>query len=89
MRAKTEMIAFQDVSTTPNSHFNEQPYSGILSERFAIVLCGLGVAVFAIPILVVIQVLSGLYRGCVSIYQLLNGSELGKLDNIWVTVANR
>ncbi len=76
------MIAFQDASTNPNTHFNEQPHSGILSERFAIVFCGLGVAVFAIPILVVIQVLSGLYWGGVSVYQLLNGSELGKLDDI-------
>lgn len=82
MRAKTEMIAFQEASTTPNSHLNEQPYSGILSERFAIVLCGLGVAVFALPILVMIQVLSGLYWGCVSVYQLLSGSELGKLNDI-------
>jgi hypothetical protein len=82
MRAKTEMLAFQDASTNPNSHFNEQPYSGILSERFAIVFCGVGVAVFALPILVVIQVLSGLYWGGVSVYQLLNGSEFDKLDNI-------
>jgi hypothetical protein len=82
MRAKTKMIAFQDASTTPNSQFNDQPHSGILSERFAIVFCGLGVALFAIPILVVIQVLSGLYRGGVSVYQLLSGSEVGKLDDI-------
>lgn len=82
MRAKTEMIAVQETSTNPNSLFNEQPYSGLVSERFAIAFCGLSVALFAIPILVVIQVLSGLYWGGVSVYQLLNGSELGKLDNI-------
>ena len=82
MRAKTEMIAFQDASTNPKLHGDEQHHSGILSERFAILLCGLGVAVFALPILVVIQVLSGLYWGSVSIYQLLSGSELGKLDDI-------
>lgn len=76
------MIAFQEASTTPKSHLNEQPYSGILPERFAIVFCGLVVGVFTIPILVVMQVLSGLYWGCVSVYQLLNGSELGKLNDI-------
>ncbi|HEY9832528.1 MAG TPA: hypothetical protein V6D26_18220 [Stenomitos sp.] len=76
------MIAFQEASTTPNTDCNEQPHSGILSERFAIVFCGLSVAVFALPILVVIQVLSGLYWGGVSVYQLLSGSELGKVDDL-------
>lgn len=76
------MIAFQDASTNPNLHRDDHNHSGILSERFAIVFCGLSVAVFALPILVVIQVLSGLYWGGVSVYQLLHGSELGKLDDI-------
>ncbi|HEY9611988.1 hypothetical protein [Allocoleopsis sp.] len=80
MRAKPEMIALQETSTTQKRHFNEQPYPGLLSEKSAIVLCGLGVAMFAIPILVVIQVLSGLYWGGVSVYQLLSGFAVDKLD---------
>jgi hypothetical protein len=82
MRAKTQMIALQDASTTPQSNFNQQPYAGILSERAAIILCGLGVALFALPILVAMQGLSGLYWGGVSVYQLLSGSDLGKIDDI-------
>jgi hypothetical protein len=82
MRAKTEMIALQEASTTQTSNFNEQPHSGILSEKSAIALCGLGVAVFAIPILVVIQIVSGLYWGGVSVYQLVSGSGLDKIGDI-------
>ena len=82
MRVKPEMIAIQETSTTQNSYCNEQPYSGILSEKSAIILCGLGVAMFAIPILVIIQVVSGLYWGGTSIYQLLSGSAVDKLDAI-------
>ena len=76
------MIALQETSTTQKRHFNEQPYAGILSEKSAIILCGLGVAMFAIPILVIIQVVSGLYWGGTSIYQLLSGSAVDKLDAI-------
>jgi ligand-binding sensor protein len=76
------MIALQNAPTTHKSDLKAQPQSGILSERSAIVLCGLGVAVFAIPILVVIQVLSGLYRGGTIVYQLLNGSGFDNMDEI-------
>lgn len=76
------MIALQNASTTSQSKFNQQPYAGILSERSAIILCGLVVALFAVPILVAMQGLSGLYWGGVSVYQLLSGSELGKMDDI-------
>lgn len=82
MRAKPEMIALQETTITQKSQVNEQPYPGILSEKSAIIICGLGVAMFAIPILVVIQVLSGLYWGGVSIYQLLSGCAVDKLDVI-------
>ncbi len=76
------MIALQEASTTSKSNFNEQPHRGILSEKSAIVLCGLGIAVFAIPILVVIQVVSGLYWGGASVYQLLSGSGLDKIGDV-------
>lgn len=74
MKGESEMIALQDACTTEQSNFKAQPTSGLLSERAAIVICGLGVAVFAIPILVVIQALSGLFWGGVTVYKLLNGS---------------
>lgn len=82
MRVKTAMIALQEASTSKKSNFNDQPHTGVLSEKSAIVLCGLGVAVFAIPVLVVIQVLSGLYKGGSSVYQLLSGCGLEKMDDI-------
>ncbi|MEW6494005.1 MAG: hypothetical protein AB1589_16055 [Cyanobacteriota bacterium] len=76
------MIALQEASTTQKRKFNDQSYSGILSEKSAIVLCGLGVAIFAVPILVVIQIISGFYWGGVSVYQLLSGSDIDKLENL-------
>jgi hypothetical protein len=82
MRVKTEMIALQQTSTTTQNNFVEQQHSGILSEKSAILLCGVGVAMFAIPVLVVIQVISGLYWGGVSVYELLNGAGLDKINEI-------
>lgn len=76
------MIALQNAPITAQSHLNAQPQSGILSERAAIVLCSLSVAVFAIPILVVIQILSGLYWGGVTVYQVLNGSGFDGTDEL-------
>lgn len=74
------MVALQEVSTTHTRSFNDGSYSGILSERSAILICGLGIAIFAVPILVVIHIISGLYWGGVSVYQLLSGSGIDKLD---------
>lgn len=76
------MIALQEASTTHKINFHDRPHQGILSEKSAIVLCGLGVAVFAIPILVVIHIVSGLYWGGVSVYQLLSDSGFDKMGNI-------
>ncbi|HEY9634074.1 MAG TPA: hypothetical protein V6D14_11735 [Coleofasciculaceae cyanobacterium] len=67
------MIALQNAPITSQNRLKDQPQSGILSEKSAIVICSLAVATFAIPVLVVIQVLSGLYWGGVTLYQLLNG----------------
>lgn len=80
MELETNMIALQEASTTQKRNFNEQSYSGILSEKSAIWLCGLGIAIFAVPILVVIHIISGLYWGGVSVYQLLSGAGISKLD---------
>lgn len=74
------MIALQEASTTHRRNFNEQSYSGILSEKSAIILCGLGIAIFAVPILVVIHIISGFYWGGVSVYQLLSGAGIDKLE---------
>ena len=82
MKAKTEMIALQEASTTQTSRYSEPAYSGILSEKSAILLCGLGVAVFAIPVLVIIHILSGLYRGVTSVYQLLGGVQFDLMDDM-------
>lgn len=54
----------------------QQSQSGILPERFAIVVCGLLIAVAAIPILVVIQALSALFWGTTTVFRLLNGKGL-------------
>jgi hypothetical protein len=53
-----------------------KPQSAILPERFAIVFCGLLVAVVAIPLLVVIQVLSALFWGTTTVFRLLKGEGL-------------
>lgn len=50
--------------------------SSILPEKFAIILCSLIVAVFAIPVLVIIHIVSALFWGIVTVLQLLNGKGL-------------
>ncbi len=50
--------------------------SAILPEKFAIILCGLIVAVFAIPIFVIIHILYALFWGIVTVFQLLSGKGL-------------
>jgi hypothetical protein len=81
MNPETKMIAL-DVSSPDQSNLKTPPKSGLLSERSAIVICSLGVAVFAIPVLVVIQILSSFYWGGFTLYQLLNSSEFNDIDNI-------
>ena len=79
------MIALNNnVSATHKVISDVKPQSGILSEQAAIALCSLGVAVFAIPILVVIQICSGLFWGGMTVYQLLNGSGFNNLDEVWL-----
>lgn len=77
------MIALENTSTIGQNNCNQQSdQTGLISEKSAIVLCGLGVAVFALPILVVIQALSGLFWGSVSVYKLLNGSDFASRDEV-------
>lgn len=54
----------------------EKHQSAILPEKFAIVLCSLIVAVFAIPVLVVIYIVYALFWGTVTVFQLLSGKGL-------------
>lgn len=82
MKAETNMVALQQTATPHQSTFTTQTYSGILSEKSAIAICGLGVALFTIPILVVIHVLSALYWGGTTVYQVLSGSGLDKTSNL-------
>ena len=76
------MIALRNINSSKQSQLNVHPRSSILSERAAIVICSLTVAAFAIPALVVIQVLSGVYKGGTTVYHLLNGTELDMTDEI-------
>lgn len=82
MKGKTDAIALRDTPTAYPSHSTNSPKSGILSERAAIIICSLGVAIFAIPILVFIQISSGLYWGLAMVYNLFQGSGLGEIDEI-------
>ncbi len=59
--------------TVTSSQNGQKPKFAILPERVAIVTCGLLVAVFAIPLLVVIQALAGLVGGITTVFQLLQG----------------
>jgi hypothetical protein len=76
------MIALNNTSTIQQTQFNVQSKKGLLSERAAIIICGLGVAVFAVPILVVIQAMSGLFWGGTTVYKLLNGDAFQAMDEV-------
>jgi glucose uptake protein GlcU len=66
----TQYITANSLNRTQKRH------SAILPEKFAIVLCGLLVSVFAIPLLVVIQALSALFWGIATVFHLLSGKGL-------------
>lgn len=76
----------------PAPHFTKPPLSsqqkhqsGILPEKLAIILCGLLIAVFALPILVMIHVISALFWGIITVAQLLRGKELCNEENeLWL-----
>ncbi|HEY9744462.1 MAG TPA: hypothetical protein V6C90_28555 [Coleofasciculaceae cyanobacterium] len=59
----------------------QQAPSVILSERFAIVSCGLLISVFAFPILIVIQTLAAIFQGIIIPIQLLNSEGLFNEEN--------
>jgi hypothetical protein len=48
----------------------------IVSEKFAIVTCSLLIAVFAIFVMIVMQAISAVIWGTLTIWQLLNGKGL-------------
>lgn len=75
------MIALNN-STTGQKTSSEQPQAGLISEKSAIIICGLGVAIFALPILVIMQATSSLFWGGATIYKLLNRSDFGALEEI-------
>ncbi len=54
----------------------QKPPSALVSEKFAIVTCGLLIAAVAIPLLVIIQALSGVFLGITTVFELLNGRGL-------------
>ncbi|HEY9890985.1 MAG TPA: hypothetical protein V6D37_04110 [Candidatus Sericytochromatia bacterium] len=54
----------------------QKPTSALVSEKFAIVTCGLLIAVVAIPSLVVIQALAAIFSGITTVFELLNGNGL-------------
>ena len=77
------MIALENTSSIGQKNCNKHSHqTGLISEKSAIIFCGLGVAFFALPILVVIQALSGLFWGSVSVYKLLNGSDFASMDEV-------
>lgn len=57
------------------------PKMFILSERFAIVSCGLLIAIFAIPLLVFIQSIVAIFWGITTVFYLLNGKLLFNDDD--------
>jgi hypothetical protein len=61
------------ISTIENT---QKPSSAILSEKFAIVTCSLLVAVFAIPMFVVIQALAANVWGTAVVCQLISSKGL-------------
>ncbi len=67
---------FDQTSTSVPSLNNITSF--LVSEKFAIVTCGLLIAVFALPMLIVMQMISAVTGGTVTIWQLLNGKGLFK-----------
>lgn len=63
-------------SSIPISPIRAPKHKALLSEKFAIVVCGLLVGVFAIPLLVVIQTLSAIVWGTTTVFRLLEGEGL-------------
>jgi hypothetical protein len=76
------MIALDNTSTIGQNNCDQQSQTGLISEKSAIIICGLGVAIFTLPILVVMQAISGLFWGGVAVYQLLNGSAFKSMDEV-------
>jgi hypothetical protein len=76
------MIALDNTSTIGQNNRDQQSQTGLISEKSAIIICGLGVAIFTLPILVVMQAISGLFWGGVTVYQLLNGSAFKSMDDV-------
>lgn len=76
------MIALNNTATSGNNTCESQPQKGLISEKSAIIVCGLGVAVFALPILVIMQGISSLFWGTATIYKLLSGSNFDSLEEI-------
>lgn len=76
------MIALDNTSNIGQNNRNEPSQTGLISEKSAIIICGLGVAVFTLPILVLMQAISGLAWGGVAVYQLLNGSAFQSMDEV-------
>ncbi len=61
-----------------SSRRQAQQRTATVSEEVAIVTCGLLIAVFAILTLIVMQAISAVTWGSVTIWQLLNGKGLFK-----------
>lgn len=59
----------------------KSPKMFILSERFAIVSCGLIIAIFAIPLLIFIQSIAAIFWGIITVFYLLNGKLLFSDDD--------
>lgn len=59
----------------------KSPKMFILSERFAIVSCGLIIAIFAIPLLIFIQIIVAIFWGIITVFHLLNGKLLFSDDD--------
>ena len=78
--SKAKMSRLTQLTLIPIKRAKESK-PGILPERFAIVTCGLLIALFAIPLLVVIQVLAALFWGITSVVKLLKGEGLFDDEN--------
>jgi hypothetical protein len=72
----TKLDIEQESTSVISLESPQKPKSAIVSEKFAIVTCGLAVAVLTIPLLVVIHALAGIVWGTITVFQLLQGKVL-------------
>lgn len=82
METQTEAITSNTFLLRAQPGVTTGPPTPILSEKLALVGGVLLISSFAIPLLIVIQILSGLYWGGLTVYKVLSGTGFDEMDAV-------